>query len=57
MGRASYAVARLVLNPVQEGDNDQQHHDGEDDRHVAELGRVGDDERRCATARQPIVMC
>lgn len=31
---------RLALNSVQQTDDDQQHHDGEDDRDVAQPGRL-----------------
>ena len=42
----SNAITSFILNPVQQPNDDQQHRDGEDDRHVAEPGRVGRCERR-----------
>ena len=40
----SAIIYRRTLNPMQQADDDEQHHDGEDDGDVGEPGRVGDDE-------------
>jgi len=34
--RAHQAMMRFALNPMQQADDDEQHHEGEDDRHGAE---------------------
>ena len=42
----SNAITSFILNPVQHANDDEQHHDGEDDRHVDEPRRIRGNERR-----------